>query len=158
MKGKRLRLYLDTSVFGGYFDEEFSEHTIPLFKRIYNNEFILLYSTITEAELEKAPEKVKEIVRNINIKNTEFIEVNNESIDLANEYIKENVVGPTSFADCLHIALATIQKADFLVSWNFKHIVNIQRIRGYNSINIKNGYKGLEIRSPREFINYEEEE
>jgi hypothetical protein len=86
---------------------------------------------------------------------TEYLETTGEAIDLANEYISEKVVGQTSFADCLHIALATIYRADFLVSWNFKHIVNIQRISGYNSINIKNGYKQLEIRSPREFIKYE---
>jgi len=59
--------------------------------------------------------------------------------------------------DSLHIALATINRADFLISWNFKHIVNVQRIRGYNSINIKNGYIQLEIRSPREFEKYEED-
>ena len=58
---------------------------------------------------------------------------------------------------CLDIALATIHRADFLVSWNFKHIVNIERIRGYNAINIKNGYKQLEIRSPREFEKYEDD-
>ena len=86
---------------------------------------------------------------------TEYIDTTEESIDLANEYISEKVVGQSSFADCLHIALATINRADFLVSWNFKHIVNIQRINGYNAINIKNGYKQLEIRSPREFIKYE---
>ena len=87
---------------------------------------------------------------------TEFIDITDEAVDLANEYIKEKVVGQTSYADCLHIALATINRADFLVSWNFKHIVNIERIRGYNSINIKNGYQLLEIRSPREFEKYED--
>ncbi|MCU0420555.1 MAG: hypothetical protein MUC38_12960 [Cyclobacteriaceae bacterium] len=86
---------------------------------------------------------------------TEFIELTHEAVDLATEYITEKVVGPTSYADCLHIALATINRADFLVSWNFKHIVNIERIRGYNSINIRDGYKPLEIRTPREFEKYE---
>lgn len=149
------RIYIDTSVFGGYFDEEFSEHTIPLFERIRNNEFILLYSSVTQDELENAPEKVKEFVKSIKVENTEYLEATDEAVDLATEYIAEKVVGQTSFADCLHIALATINRADYLVSWNFKHIVNIQRIRGYNSINIKKGYKQLEIRSPREFENYE---
>lgn len=74
---------------------------------------------------------------------------------MADEYINEKVVGQTSYADCLHIALATIYRADFLISWNFKHNVNVLRIRGYNSINIKNGYTQLEIRSPREFAKYE---
>lgn len=149
------RIYIDTSVFGGYFDEEFSEHTIPLFERIRNNEFILLYSSVTQDELENAPEKVKEFVKSIKVENTEYLEATDEAVDLATEYIAEKVVGQTSFADCLHIALATINRADYLVSWNFKHIVNIQRINGYNSINIKKGYKQLEIRSPREFENYE---
>jgi len=71
-------------------------------------------------------------------------------------YIAEKVVGKTSLDDCLHIALATIHKADYLVSWNFKHIVNVERIRGYNSVNIKLGYSIIDIRSPREFIKYED--
>ena len=150
------RIYIDTSVFGGHFDEEFSEHTIPLFERIKAGEFILLFSTVTQDELENAPENVKELVQHLKIEFTEFIETTSEAIDLATEYITEKVVGQTSYADCLHIALATISRADFLISWNFKHIVNIQRIRGYNSINIKNGYRQLEIRSPREFENYED--
>ena len=151
------RIYIDTSVFGGHFDEEFVEHTTPLFNRIKNNEFTLLFSTVTQEELVNAPENVRELVKSIEVSNTEFIETTSEAIELASEYIAEKVVGRTSFADCLHIALATINLADFLVSWNFKHIVNVQRIRGYNSINIKNGYKQLEIRSPREFEKYEED-
>ncbi|MBK9191113.1 MAG: type II toxin-antitoxin system VapC family toxin [Crocinitomicaceae bacterium] len=151
------RIYVDTSVFGGFFDEEFSDHTIPFFDRIKNGDFVLLFSGITEDELESAPEKVKDLVKGISQEFTEYMETTEEAIDLAMEYIAEKVVGQTSYADCLHIALATINRADFLVSWNFKHIVNIQRIRGYNSINIKNGYQQLEIRSPREFETYEEE-
>ena len=150
------RLYIDTSVFGGYFDEEFSEFTRPLFNRLQKGEFRLLFSTVTQDELNPAPEKVKELVRNLKIENTEFIETNDEAVELATQYIAEGVVGQTSLADCLHIALATINRADYLISWNFKHIVNVQRIRGYNSINIKNGYKELEIRSPRDFMNYED--
>jgi predicted nucleic acid-binding protein len=150
------RLYLDTSVFGGYFDEEFSAHTIPLFERIENYEFVGLFSEITMEELEYAPEKVKNLQSIFNSINSEFLVLTEEMIELARAYISENVVGKTSFADCLHIAIATVNHADFLVSWNFKHIVNIQRIRGYNSVNVKLGYKQLEIRSPREFQNYED--
>ena len=149
------RIYIDTSVFGGHFDEEFKEHTIPLFDRIKEGEFVILYSTVTQEELENAPQNVKELVKNLRVELTEFIETTEEAVDLATEYITENVVGQSSYTDCLHIALATINRADFLVSWNFKHIVNIERINGYNSINIKNGYKQLEIRSPREFEKYE---
>ena len=151
------RIYIDTSVFGGHFDEEFKAHTVPLFDRIKSGEFFILYSTVTQDELENAPEKVKDLVKSLRADLTEFIETTEEAIDLATEYITERVVGQTSYADCLHIALATINRADFLVSWNFKHIVNMERIRGYNSINIKNGYKQLEIRSPREFEKYEDD-
>ena len=151
------RIYIDTSVFGGYFDEEFTEHTIPLFERLKSGEFILLFSTVTQDELENAPEKVKQLVKSLKAESTEFLDTTDEAVDLATEYITERVVGQTSYADCLHIALATINRADFLVSWNFKHIVNVQRIRGYNSINIKNGYRQIEIRSPREFEKYEDD-
>ena len=55
----------------------------------------------------------------------------------------------------MHIAIATIYNADVLASWNFKHIVNLNRIRLYNSINMRIGYKILEIRTPREILNME---
>ena len=130
---------------------------MPLFESLQNNEFTLLFSTVTQEELENAPNNVKELVLGIKIESTEFIDTTDEAIELASEYIAEKVVGKTSFSDCLHIAIATISRADFLISWNFKHIVNVQRIRGYNSINIKNGYKQLEIRSPRDFRKYEDD-
>ena len=149
------RVYIDTSVFGGYYDDEFAEHTRPLFNRLKNNEFKLLFSSVTQDELNSAPGKVKELVTGLKAEWTEFLDVTDEATELAAEYIAEGVVGQTSFADCLHIALATINRADYLISWNFKHIVNVDRIRGYNSINIKKGYKQLEIRSPREFEKYE---
>ncbi len=87
-----------------------------------------------------------------------YIYTTEEVVDLVTEYITEKVVGQTSYADCLHIALATIYRADYLISWNFKHIVNVQRIRGYNAINLKNGYKLLEIRSTRDFVTHEDNE
>jgi predicted nucleic acid-binding protein len=151
---KKQRIYLDTSVFGGYYDDEFEEFTKPLFERINNGEFTIIFSTMLETELEFAPEKVRRIVRSIESEDTEFVEETEIAVELATEYITENVVGRTSYPDCLHIALATINQADILISWNFKHIVNVERIRGYNSINIKNGYKQLDIRSPRELMNY----
>ena len=145
---------MDTSVFGGFFDDEFQEFTKPLFDRINGGEFIIIYSTLLEEELELAPEKVRKLVRGIDNDDTEFVTETDNVVKLATEYVTEKVVGQTSYSDCLHIALATINQADLLISWNFKHIVNIQRIRGYNSINSKNGYKPLEIRSPRDLMDY----
>jgi len=151
---KKQRIYFDTSVFGGYYDKEFEEFTKPLFERINNGEFTVLLSAVLQRELEPAPEKIVKLITELKSEYTEFLDEDEHAVDLAIEYITEKVVGQTSFADCLHIALATINRADLLVSWNFKHIVNIERIRGYNSVNIKNGYKQLEIRSPRDLMNY----
>jgi len=104
----------------------------------------------------KAPENVRMYFKNLPSVNIEKVFVNEEIINLATKYIEEKVVGKTSFDDCLHIATATINKVDVLVSWNFKHIVNLYRIRGYNSINLRMNYLSLEIRSPKEILEYED--
>ena len=97
------RLYIDTSVFGGFFDEEFSEFTKPLFESFQKGEFKLLFSIVTQDELNSAPEKIRKLVTSIKVENTEFIETTDEAVDLATLYIAEKVVGQTSFVDCLHI-------------------------------------------------------
>ena len=97
---KKQRIYLDTSVFGGYFDYDFQEFTQPLFNRIKNGEFTIIFSTMLETELEFAPKKVRDLVRKIENDDTEFVEETNESVELATEYITENVVGKTSYPDC----------------------------------------------------------
>jgi hypothetical protein len=149
------RLYFDTSVFGGVYDEEFQVETELLFDMVKAGEITCVYSDLTEFELENAPEKVKNHFINLSNEHIEFIEITEEMNQLANEYINEKVVGETSIDDCRHIACATIKKVDYLVSWNFKHIVNVFRIRGYNSINIRSGYSQLDIRSPKDIIRNE---
>jgi predicted nucleic acid-binding protein len=155
MKTKKLNLYIDTSVIGGYYDVEFEEETKILFDSILNNEFHVFYSSVTEDELINAPKKVRELLDLIPNENKTRIELTEEAVMLGDTYIAENVVGKTSREDCFHIALATINNADILVSWNFKHIVNVMRIRGYNAVNLKLGYSTIDIRSPKEIINYE---
>ena len=150
------RIYIDTSVIGGYFDKEFEEFTKRLFEKVNTGEFKLMISDLTQSELLEAPEKVRNIFKDLNL-DYEVADLNDEAIELAEEYLGEKIVGQSSRDDCLHIAIATINKVDILVSWNFKHIVNIKKIRGFNSINIRNGYHTLEIRSPKEVIDYEEE-
>lgn len=152
---KKPRLYFDTSVFGGIYDVEFQNETEKLFDLVRSGEVICVYSDLTEYELENAPEKIKKHFLNLDRKTVEFLEITKEINDLAEEYIREKVVGETSLDDCRHIACATVNMVDYLVSWNFKHIVNVFRIRGYNSINIKNGYMPLDIRSPKDIITNE---
>ena len=126
------RFYFDTSVFGGVYDIEFEEETLQLFERVKLGKIVCVYSDLTETELIKAPQNVKKYFRELPKENTERVIVNGEIIELATKYLEEKVVGKTSFDDCIHIATATLNKVDMLVSWNFKHIVNIYRIRGYN--------------------------
>ena len=149
------RIYLDTSVFGGYFDSEFNQWSKLLIDKIINGEIKLLYSQLKEIELNEAPQYVKDLVKQIPEEHIEFLAITNEVNKLADHYLQENVVGRTSRADCVHIAIATINDADILASWNFKHIVNVNRIRSYNAVNYKLGHRILEIRTPREIINYE---
>jgi predicted nucleic acid-binding protein len=150
------RIYLDTSVFGGYFEPEFEFWTKILFDQINKGEFKVIYSRLTDIELKPAPEKVRDLANGLSLETVEFIDISDQAYELANHYLNENVVGKTSLSDCIHIALATLHNADVLVSWNFKHIVNVHRIRGYNAVNYKYGHKILEIRTPREILENED--
>lgn len=150
------RFYIDTSVFGGVFDDEFETETKLLFKRVYQGEIICVYSNLTESELSNAPAKVREFFEGIPNNLKEKVTVTPDALLLAKTYVNEKVVGETSLDDCIHIATATINKVDLLVSWNFKHIVNVYRIRGYNSINLRLGYPSLNIHSPKEIVGYED--
>lgn len=150
-------LYIDTSVYGGYFDIEFEKETIPFFDNVFKQGIQILISDIIELEIYRGPEFVISFFESIDKELIQRIDMTDEVRDLSLKYISEKVVGKTSIADCQHIAYATIYKADVLVSWNFKHIVNLERIRGYNSINFREGYQMTEIRTPKEIFSYENE-
>jgi hypothetical protein len=151
------RIYIDTSIVGGYFDEEFKEATNLLFQRLESREVNFVVSDLLDLELINAPNHVKELLFNYSKDYFERVELTDEALKLADKYIEEKVVGKTSIEDCRHIAMATIYKVDVLASWNFKHIVNLQRIKGYNSINLKLGYQMIEIRSPKDLVKYGDE-
>ena len=150
---KLLRIYIENSVIGGYFDEEFQEHTRKLFNDFKNNKYKPVISSHVIAELENgAPEN---IIENLKTLDYEEIIVNEEMIKLAEKYMEHKIVSSNYYSDALHIAVATVVGVDVLVSWNFKHIVNLNRIKLFNSVNLREGYNILEIRSPREVIENE---
>ncbi|MCL1947087.1 MAG: type II toxin-antitoxin system VapC family toxin [Chitinivibrionia bacterium] len=153
MVNKITSLYLDTSIFGGYFDEIFMQDTRLLFEKIKAGKYIIFISDLVERELKNAPENVRNLLKDIKY---QLITISQECKILADEYIKEKVVGQTSRDDCIHIATATIFNVDVLVSWNFKHIVNFDRMKGYNSVNLKNKYRQLEIHSPKDMGVYDD--
>lgn len=150
------RIYTDTSVIGGCLDVEFEEGSLALFENFKSGSTILVISDLTLAELEAAPQPVRDVLLSVPTDYIEFLEFSEEASSLAETYLKERVVPAKSRVDAQHIATATLGRVDVLVSWNFKHIVNLQRIHGYNSVNLKLGYPILEIRSPIEVLNYED--
>ena len=155
MTNRIKRIYVDTSVVGGVFDAEFKRQTKPLWDAVRNGKIIVIVSDVLESEIDRSPKHVQDFLNELPKSHIEIVRQTEEARSLAAQYITDGVVGRTSFDDCLHIALATIARADVLVSWNFKHIVNIRRIRGYNGVNMKLDYPQIEIRTPYEVINDE---
>src|ERR1035437_1819755 len=157
MKLPLQRIYIDTSVVGGYFDVESSNDSKKFFERVRKREVIIIISSLLEDELMDAPEKVRNLIKHFPSAQVEKVKLSKIAMNLAEKYIEAKVVGKTSVEDCRHIAVATICKADILVSWNFKHIVNVERINGYSSVNLKQGYNALDIRTPKESLHHEED-
>jgi predicted nucleic acid-binding protein len=146
------KVYIDTSVIGGCFDIEFKEWSSQLFEEFKNGKKIAVLSDITLDELENARSEVRNHIKVIPDKFITYLTNDDETEDLADKYIKGGAIPKKSYEDALHIAIATVNKIDVLVSWNFKHIVNLDRIRKYNAINLMNGYPIIEIRNPREIL------
>ena len=147
-----MKFYIDTSVLGGVFDDKFKEDTTAFFNYIGESNAEIVYSNITIKELEGAPKKVKSLIQELEevdkIK-MKRINMNDEAEILARSYIEEGALTKKCEEDARHIALASIYGG---VSWNFKHMVNFIRIQQYNYINLKLGYKTIDIRSPKEII------
>lgn len=146
----RPRVYTDTSVLGGCEDDEFREPSHRLLQAFVGGELTLVLSELTLRELEAAPEGVRMVVGRVPQAHIEPLALSREAEELAAAYIEDGAIGAHMRADALHIALATVARVDVLVSWNFKHIVNLKRIHAYNAVNLKKGYPLLEIRTPRE--------
>ena len=146
----KIRVYVDTSVFGGTQDEEFAEATKKFFDRVRQGQFRVLVSQITTDELTDAPLAVHAILRGLPQLSIERVTAEKEVLELAMAYIAAGALGPAQRADAIHVASATVARADLILSWNFKHIVNFDRIHKFNAVNLMRGYPPIEIRSPLE--------
>ena len=147
-------VYVDNSVIGGYFDSEFSKYSQSLFREFRLGLYTPVISTLTEAEISSAPARVKE--KYLELKEiAEIIEPNEAAFTLADRYLIEGGLSKRMRTDCLHIATATVHGISLLTSWNFRDIVNVNKIAVFHSVNIKLGYLLVEIRSPRELLHEE---
>jgi len=148
---RKIKIYADTSVFGGVFDDEFKDHSLAFFERIKKGDFRLFISDAVRNELTNAPKNVRDFTSKFESV-FEIADINEEAILLQQKYIEAGIVSSKFTTDALHVALASVSNCNIIVSWNFKHIVNFQRIPLYNSVNLINGYNQINIYSPSEVI------
>ena len=146
------RIYTDTSVIGGCEDEEFRVHSRRLMEAFVRGDLRLVLSELTLRELEPAPLAVREVLATVPEGSIEVVRLTPAADELARCYLAEGILKANMLADAQHIAMATIANVDALVSWNFRHVVNLPRIHGYHGVNAKLGYPTIEIRSPREVL------
>lgn len=147
------KVYADTSVIGSYYDPQFQEWSQALFREFISGSKKIIISEVTREELLKAPRNINELINQVPLLNKIELRTTHEAINLAKTYIKEGVLTTKSYNDALHIALATLHGADVLASWNFRHLVNINRIRLINLVNLRLRYNPIDIRTPRDILN-----
>ncbi len=149
---KRLRIYADTSVFGGCFDDEFSADSRRFFEEVGSGRFLLVVSETTLFELAEAPAEVREVLTRLPTGSLEIIQAPEEIAVLRDAYVQAGVLGGASIRDAAHVASASVADVDIIVSWNFRHIVHFEKIRGFRAVNLLKGYRMVEIYSPKEVI------
>jgi len=154
---KRFRVYADTSVYGGCFDEEFAKESIAFFDAVRSARFKLVVSPTVLAELRRAPERVRRVLSDLPEEMLEMVVDAEEVRSLREGYMEAGVLGTQHQGDAEHIAFASVAEVDFVVSWNFRHIVQFEKIAGYQAVNLLHGYREIRIYSPREVVVADEE-
>jgi len=149
---RRLRVYADTSVFGGCFDDEFAEASRTFFRDVAAGRFVVVIADAVLRELALAPEQVRGILKDLPADAVERITLTEEIGRLRDAYVREGVLGRASRNDAEHIASASVAVVDLLIRWNFKHIVHFDKIAGFEAVNLLHGYRPIRIFSPREVV------
>lgn len=155
MLQKKKRIYLDTSVLGGCFDHTFERSSLLLIERAAQGDVELLISNVVLEELTFAPLLVRKFLKSLPKHSCIMVPVSPAARFLGQRYLAEGVVPLRCAADALHVAVATAASADLVASWNFKHLANVDRVRGFNRVNIIEGFPIIDIRNPSEIV-YEE--
>jgi hypothetical protein len=151
----RFRIYIDTSALGGCFDQEFAKWSNALVRDFRVGRLTPVLSDVTAAEVRDAPESVRNLHQELLTLVDRVLPLTAEALSLVAAYEARKILPAKYAADMRHIALATIDEVDSLVSWNFKHVVRLEKIRLFNEVNVQLGYRPLSILSPREVTTYE---
>ncbi len=154
---KPLRVYLDTSVFGGCFDPSFAADSLRVFVAIRAEKLIAVVSELVADELDLAPMPVRQVATGLPSSVVETISLDQEAYDLRDAYLDAGILSQKWRNDALHVAAATVARADAIMSWNFKHIVRLDKIKQFNAVNLQQGYGILTILSPKEWMTDENE-
>lgn len=157
MRARAIRVYADTSVFGGVFDEEFRTASELFFAQVRSGRFQLVTSAIVQEEISPAPVAVRDFFAGM-LGLAEVAEISEDALQLRSAYLNAGIVSPKWSEDALHVAVATVSGCPLIVSWNFKHIVHFEKIPLYNAVNTLSGYAHIGIFSPLEVIQYEDED
>ena len=148
--GRPIRAYVDTSVFGGVYDAGFETPSRAFVEAVKQGRIIAMVGATTLAELAGAPERVQAVLAVFPPTAVVRCGITAEVEELRDAYLAAGVLSPKWRDDATHVATATVHDADVLVSWNFRHIVNFDKIRLFNAVNIRMGYGQISIHSPLE--------
>ncbi len=143
-------LYLDTSVIGGYFDDEWKDATQELWRQMSAGQYRFVTSAVTADELSAAPARVRELFAD-HFPAEALLDITAESERLAAAYMERHILPPRYTDDARHVAICTVTQLEYLVSWNFRHLVNVEREKGFNAVNLLQGYRPIRI-NPLELI------
>ena len=153
------KIFIETTLFNRYYDTDRDGHreTVMLFEAIGKGVHEGYTSTDVINELEDAEEdkriKMLTLIEKYGIY---VLKANYEVDNLANVYIEHKVIPLKYFLDAAHIANATVNNLDSIMSFNFKHINKKKTKIMTKEINLSMGYKEIKICTPKDVF-YEED-
>ena len=154
------KIYLETSVFNFYFADDAPDKkkdTLKLFKEIDQGKYEPYTSDYVFIELRRAAEpKQSQMILLTEQYSVTLLEPNLEADRLAQAYVDEGIIPARHFVDAAHIATVTVHDLDFIVSFNFQHIVKRKTVTMTESVNLREGYRRIGIFSPTEVIESDE--
>lgn len=149
--------YVDASVFGGAYDEEFEEDNRAFFQQVEQGRFVVLTSGLVADEVARAPAEAHQHFERV-LSRAELVGIDEAAFELQHACLEAGIVTAKWADDALHVALATVAGADLIVSWNFRNIVHFDKVPKHNAVNRLHGYRDVAIHSPSEVIAYEDDE
>lgn len=154
---KKLKIYLDTSVISHLEQNdvpEKMEQTKKLWEILQTEKYEVVISDLVLVEINECKEPKRSILKEYLAQiNYNRVEITQETEEIANEIINEKILNKKSFDDCLHIASAILSDCNIIVSWNFKHMVNVDTINGVRKITFAKRYNNIDIYAPYVLLN-----